>query len=345
MQIGRDFSIFWIAGHLAADGQVVAAYGDGVKDGYAALFEAASAAWFFYPPVAFLLYVPLGFLPFRVACGLWVAVTGIGFAATIRAIAGRGAIVPAVAWPGAILCAFYGQNGLLLGALIGCAAVTLDRFPIAAGVAIGCLIVKPQVAILAPLVLALMGRWRAFVAAGVTVALLAGISVLFFGVDSWSAFVEAMPKAQASYASGAPGFPKFISPFTALRLLGVTDRVAWGGQAICAAAAVAGLIWAVRRAPNGQAAIAAMVAATGLCVPFMGEYDMPFLAIPAAWLFAEAKRSGALPFERAIMMLLYIAPFVNLVSAGQGVSIAPLATALLLASVLRRLARPNDASL
>ena len=341
MQAGHDFGVLWIAGRLAWDGQIAALYGQTQQAMVAAMFGPGHLGPFYYPPVALLLFVPFGFLPFPAAAMAWVGTTGAAFAAAVGAIAGRGTIPIALAWPATIVCGLYGQNGLLLAALFGGAALALDRFPVLAGVAIGCLIYKPHLAVLAPLVLALTGNWRAFFAAGATAALLIAASILAFGLASWSAFIADLPAAQALYANGVPGFGKFVSPYTALRLLGTSAQIAWAGQAICAAAAVGVLVWAARRARDGRAAVAAMVAATGFCVPFLGEYDLPIMAIPGVWLIAEARRSGWLPFERAILVVLYLAPAAITLLSDRGIPLAPLAVGLLLLSVVRRVGRAS----
>jgi alpha-1,2-mannosyltransferase len=337
MQAGRDFGVLWIAGRLAWEAQIAGLYGAMEQAMVAAMFGPVTAGTFYYPPVALLLFLPFGFLPFPLAVIAWVCATGAAFAAAVRGIAGRGSILVSLAWPAALICALYGQNGLLLAALMGAAALTLNRFPVLAGVAIGCLIYKPHLAVLAPLALALTGRWRAFLAAGATAALLIAASVLAFGLQSWEAFAADLPAAQALYANGVPGFAKFASPYTALRLLGATATIAWVGQASCAAAAVAFLIWAARRAPDGKTAIAAMVAATGFCVPFLGEYDLPVLAIPGAWIVSQARRSGWLPYEQAILIVLYLAPFAITVASEHGIPLAPLAVGILLFCIARRM--------
>ena len=342
MHAARDFAVLWIAARLAWQGQIAALYGDTEQAMVAAMFGSVSAGTFYYPPVALLLYLPFGFLSFVNAAIAWVGTTGAAFTMTVRAIAGRGVIPAILAWPAAIICALYGQNGLLLATLMGGAALALDRFPVLAGVLIGCLIYKPHVAVLAPLVLALTGYWRTFFAAAATVILLVAASVLAFGLESWTAFIADLPAAQALYANGVPGFDKFASPYAALRLLGASASVAWAGQLVCAAAAVGVLVWLMRRVRDGRAAVAAMVAATGFCVPFLGEYDLPILAIPGAWLIAEARRSGWLPFERALLIVLYLAPAAITVASDRGVPLAPLAVGLLLLSVARRVSQPYD---
>ena len=342
MQAGRDFGALWIAARLAADGQIAALYGPPQQAMVAAMFGPGNQGPFYYPPVALLLFLPFGLLPFPAAAIAWVGCTGAAYATAVGGIAGRWAIPASLAWPGAIVCALYGQNGMLLAALIGGAALALDRFPVLAGVLIGCLVYKPHVAVLAPLVLLLTGNGRAFLAAGATVALLVAASFLAFGVESWSAFVADLPAAQALYANGVPGFGKFVSPYAGLRLLGAPAEYAWAGQGLCAAVAIGFLVWAARRAPDGRAAIAAMAAATGFCVPFLGEYDLPILAIPGVWLIAQAGRHGWLRFERGILLTLYLAPAAITLAAGHGIPLAPPSVLLLLLAMVRRLSRSYD---
>jgi alpha-1,2-mannosyltransferase len=337
MQVGRDFGVMWIAGRMAWQGQIAELYGAAMPEAVAAAFGPAEAGTFYYPPVGLLLFVPFGFLSFPAAAMAWVALTGTAFATAVGRIAGWRGVPAALAFPAAIICALYGQNGLLLAALLGLAAVTLDRYPVVAGVAIGCLAYKPHVAVLAPLILVLTWRWRAFLAAGGTTLLLIGASVLAFGIRSWTAFVADLPAAEALYATGVPGFAKFASPYAAARLLGASAGTGWTVQALCAAGAIGFLVWAARRCRDGTAAIAAMTAATGFCVPFLGEYDLPILAIPGAWLIASAEREGWLPLERLSVIALYIAPFVVTVLAPRGVPLAPLAMGLLMLCVGRRL--------
>ncbi len=344
LQVGRDFAVLWTAGRMALEGHAGDVYGDLVPTRVIAMIGPATAARFNYPPVALLLYVPFALLPFGAAKAAWVGATATAFAVAIRGIAGRNAVLAALACPATLVCALYVQNGMLLAALLGAAAVLLDRAPILAGIAIGCLIYKPHVAVLAPVLLALTGKWRAFAAAGVAAAILLAISVLVFGTACWAAFAAGLPAAQALYADGIAGFDRFVSPYMGLRLLGATARSAWIGQALGAVAALGFLIWAARKTPDGKAAIAAMVVATGFCVPFLGEYDLPILIVPAAWLIADAGRNGWLPFERAALLLLYLSPMIVKLAAGHGIPFGPPAMALLLLSVARRLRRSYDPS-
>ena len=339
MQIGRDFAAFWVAARLAWDGQAASSYGDAEPAMLVGMFGGGGYPPFFYPPVALLLWLPFAALPFAAAMAIWLCLTGAAFAAAIRSVAGSRMVVTALACPAAIVCGLYGQNGLLSAALLGAAAATLERSPVVAGMLIGCFAYKPQLAVLAPVTLALAGRWRAFAGAAVTAVVLIAFSMLAFGVGSWTAFIAALPRAEAWNANGVPGFGKFVSPYAAMRLLGASAAWAWEVQGVCAAAVLALLVLVVRRRPGGSAEIVMMVATLAFWVPFLGEYDLPIFAIPAAWLVSEAVRTGWLPYERLTVMGLYLAPAVVTLASGYGVPLGPPALAVLTVSVARRMPR------
>src|SRR5207248_624969 len=96
-----------------------------------------------------------------------------------------------------------GQNAFLTAALAGFALLWLDRRPLAAGVAIGFLAIKPQLAVLFPLALLAEGRWRTMAVAALTVLALSVASLAAFGWEDWAAFVRHLPATQAMGESGA----------------------------------------------------------------------------------------------------------------------------------------------
>lgn len=341
MGVGHDFAVFWVAARLALGGDPAAAYGPAEPAVLVTMFGPGVYAPFYYPPAALLLWLPFGFLPFAPAVAVWAGASLAAFATAVRSLAGHGTILVTLACPAAIICALYGQNGLMLGALLGAAAATLDRAPALAGIAIGCLVYKPHLAVLAPLILALTGRWRAFFAAAAGAVTLIGLSWLAFGTDSWLGFVADLPAAQAYYTAGGPGYGKFVSPFAAARLLGAPPTLAWAAQALCATTAIGWLIRYAVRTRDGRSAIAAMTAATGFCVPFLGEYDLPVLGIPLAWLIGEGRRTGWLAYERGVLAVLFVAPAAITLASDRGVPLTPVAMVLLLAAVGRRL-RADD---
>jgi hypothetical protein len=336
MNVGQDFAAFWTSARLALDGRVGDAYGEPERAAIAALLGPGRYATFFYPPPALLLWLPFALLPFLTALALWVTATGAAYATAIRAILRGGSIIPAIAFPAVTVCALFGQNSLFSAALLGGSAVTLDRFPLLAGVFIGFLVYKPQLAVLAPLVLILARRWRAFAAASATTLVLIMGATVAFGIDSWTAFISTLSDATVWNAGGAPGFDKFASPYAAIRLLGGPINLAWLVQLATAAAAITALVFTSWKRPGGSAEIAILVAATGLCVPFLGNWDMVIFAVPGAWLISEAIANGWLPYERVALALLYASPLIIIPASVNGAPLAPLAEVALALLVIRR---------
>lgn len=291
-------------------------------------------------PTSLLFWLPFALVSFATAAFIWIAATGAAYAAAMRAMLKGGSIVPALAFPGAWICALFGQNSLFSAALLGGSAATLDRYPAIAGVLLGCFSYKPQLALLAPLVLILTRRWRALAAAIATTLVLVLATTAIFGIEPWIKFVGVLPEAKAWSLDGRPGFEKFVSPFAAIRLAGGTSNTAWLIQLMAAAIAISVLVLVLRRRPGGAAEIALMVAATGLCVPSLGSYEVVILAIPGAWLIAQALAQGWLPYERIALAALYLTPFVMVPAAANGVQLAPLACAALVALVARRILHP-----
>lgn len=337
MKVGQDFAAFWTSARLALDGRSADAYGEPERAAVAAVLGPGRYPALFYPPPALLLWLPFALLPFAAALALWVAATAAAYATAMRLIVKRGSIVPAIAFPAVTVCALFGQNSLFSAALLGGSAVTLDRHPLVAGMLIGVLAYKPQLAVLAPLVLISARRWQAFAAASATTVVLLAAATVAFGIDAWLGFFSTLSDASAWNAGGAPGFDKFASPYAAVRLLGGPTHVAWLVQLLTTAAAVAALVLATWKRPGGSAEIAALVAATGLCVPFLGNYDMVIFAVPGAWLSSTAVANGWSPYERVALALLYVSPLIIIPASANGVPLAPLAEVALTILVIRRI--------
>src|ERR1700691_3258971 len=99
-------------------------------------------------------------------------------------------------YPAVLVNAGFGQNGFLSTALMGGAAVWLDRRPELAGLCLRCLAYKPQLGINVPLALAVARRWRAFAVASASVLVLVSAATLAFGLDIWPPFVADMGVAR-----------------------------------------------------------------------------------------------------------------------------------------------------
>ncbi len=348
MRVGWDFAAFWTASRLALAGRASDAYGDPERAALAALLGPGDYPPFFYPPIALLFWLPFAIMPFAIAATLWMACSGAAFASAVRATFGSRFVIPALSCPSVLFCALYGQNSLLSAALLCGAAAALDRLPVLAGIFLGLLAFKPQLALLAHLALVVAGRWCALVSAAATATILGLLSVAAFGTRSWVAFAASIPAAKTFNADGVPGFDKFISSYAAIRLLGWPESMAWTVQAVTALVASALLIAAARKRPGGGGEISLIIVATGFCVPFFGEYEFVIFVVPAAWLASQAIQTGWLPFERLTLGLIYFAPLAIKSATAHGVPLAPIAvlatTVLTLRRAFRHVVDPNSSA-
>ena len=140
---------------------------------------------------------------------------------------------------------------------------------------------------------------------------------------------------------GAVLFERFASWFGAVRLAGGGVGLAYAVQATVAAGA-AGLLVSVllrRPRPGARAEGALIAACTPLLTPYTLEYDLAILAIPMAWLMAEADRGGFLPWERLGLAVAFVLPMLSFALASATcIQLLPLATAAVFLLVLRRVA-------
>lgn len=341
---GMDFGAVWTAAGFALAGHPVEVYGLWPPGTLEALFGRSQNLPFFpYPPIALLLWLPFALVPFMGAVIVWLVGSAVAYVLTV------GALIKARSWtfllasPAVLMCVLYGQNSLLTTALLAGAALTLGASPVLAGVCLGCLAFKPQLALLAPLALAVAGRWRAFLAAAVTVGVLGGLSVAAFGVETWEAFPKALLGVAAWNAEGGSGFNHFSSLYAAARQLGAGEDVAWLVFGCGMAMATGAIVLVNRRRPGAGAEVAMLVAATGLSVPFLGEYELVIFTVPAVWLTSEALRSGWLPYEKLLLAILYLSPWlIRFVTVKLSFPLAPVALVALAALVARRASRLSN---
>ncbi|MCB1539766.1 MAG: DUF2029 domain-containing protein [Rhodoblastus sp.] len=338
--IGTDFSNFWSASKLALMGEPAAAY-DMARQ-YAIQkqeFGPQTGFYpFFYPPIYLLICYPLAALPYLTALAIWIAITGYAYQAVISRI-GEGAIglAAVLAYPAVFVTVGHGQNALLTTAILGAAALALDKRPIVAGVLLGLLAFKPHLAVVAPLALMVAGRWRAFAASAVAACALVALSLGLFGLDSWKAFLASAPAAKAVLDDKLMDVEKLQSVFGAVRLLGGGADLAYIAQIVVALPVIGVLLFIARKSLSGEAIGALVATAAALTSPYFLDYDLALLAIPLAWATAQGVRSGFLPWEKSILVFAFALPaFSRVLAFAIGVPLAPFALGLLFWCVVRR---------
>jgi len=347
--LGTDFSNVWTAGQMALDGRAAAAWD------WAAHYQVQQAAhgdpnvpfygWH-YPPPFLLLAALLATVPYLAALFLWQAASLWAAVKTWRAILpGRNALLAALAAPVVLVCLTHGHNGFLTAALLGGGLLLLDRKPLLAGLLFGCLIYKPQFALVVPLLLLAGVHVRAIAAATASAALLVGATLAIWGWPVWQAFLDSLPLTrQIVIEQGETGWHKIQSPFAWVRLWGGNLPFAYAVQAAATVAAMGAVFW-LTRAARPYLRNAAVCAAAMLSTPYVLDYDLVVLGLGAAFLAADAIERGWLPWEKSLLALVWVAPLVSralaeaaLIPLGQASIVVLFALAMRRALVGERLA-------
>jgi hypothetical protein len=217
--------------------------------------------------------------------------------------------VLAAGFPVVFTNVLVGQNGFLTAALIGGTLYLLPVRPVLAGICLGLLTYKPQYGLLFPIVLIAAQRWTTFVSAAVTATLLAVVSGIAFGLESWRAFFHWLPHfSQAFLVEGQATWWKLQSVYAQVRHLGGSEALGWACHWVLTAAIVVVLVLLWRSPVRYSLKAAALALGTLLTTPYLFMYDMMVLAIPVAFLVRIGLKEGfdrfELPALGAVLVLL-----------------------------------------
>lgn len=319
---GQDWMVFdtavraWMRGDTAL-----------LLDGprFTAVLNQTHAAWmavplvfhpWVYPPYTLLLALPLA--------GLSWPYSYVGFQAAsfCLLLAGlwrwRPAKLPWAFVAGVVLCpatAFTlgaGQNSFFSAGLVLLGLHWRTSRPRLAGLCLGLLAFKPQLALLVPLALAAEGAWVCFFVAGVTVAGLLVVSLAVPGLALWQGWLHLFLSGDLAFAQWVEqGRIYGQSVFSNLRVLGLPNRAANLGQEASIALA-AFCVWRgfrVKLAPGPQAGI--LLLAMTLAAPHLGNYDAILTGIAAMLVLAEGARRRLGAGEVALAVLVWASTAAN----------------------------------
>jgi len=306
-----DFDAFWAAGRLAVEGHATLAYDNAAIEATerAATAMAPGYLAFYYPPSFMMLCVPLGFLGFTTAlCAFLAAEMGVLLAGLRRILPQRWAWLPLLSFPGFIMNALSGQNAPLSAACFCGAALWLTSRPILAGLCLGGLVCKPQLAVCVPVALLAARRLRALIAFGAGAMGLCVLSWLALGTAAWRGFLANAPNARADIETIAIKWPKLQSAYGMIRLAGGSVASGYKVQITVSAAACLALAWAAWHRPGARLEAALMACAALLITPFLYDYDLAILAVPMVCLASLAQQGRWLPWEKLLLAVLFVLP-------------------------------------
>jgi alpha-1,2-mannosyltransferase len=320
-----DFIAYWAAGKLALAGQAPLAYDFAAHRAVELQVMMVAGLPYGYPPAFLILAGPFALLPYPVAAVTWVVATWAAYAAAVRLWAPR-AFWIAMAMPPVLINAITGQAGFLVTACFVGGMALLPRRPLLGGMLLGMMVIKPQLGLALPFVLAAGRDWRAFLGAALSSTGFMLLGLLVFGLESHRAWLGNAGLYSSVVADGLAGWQRMASVYSALRFAGLESVPAWIAQGIVAAAAVAAAAWLWHRKADWGARAGALAAATALASPYMFGYDTLILIVPMAWLVTRGRHKLPLALCWALMLLGQV----QALGFGAGPNLAPLVPIILL---------------
>lgn len=316
--VDRDFANYWVAARLVLSGEHLdlfkhSSYFPHLQELFGSNYQIRSWS---YPP-HFLLFVwPLGFLDYKVGFVAFMTSTLVLF--MIAAALFRREYAPTsdlrillLAVISYVLMMFVAaQNGFLTAALLLLGLACMRTRPILAGIAFGCLTVKPQLGLLIPVLLAFDRNWQTAACSALVAMLLVALSAALFGVASWSAYLTDTLAYQRSVMTDWYGIFLRMMPttFGSMRTLGFSPATAAQAQLPVTIFGLAAVLWLLYRERDGLRRAFTITCGTFLLTPYAFNYDMGALCVCAALLAGRPHEPKLGALSRLLIALVAATP-------------------------------------
>lgn len=301
-----DFDAFYIAGKLAGEGRASDAYHFETMLTAQREFTGTDAfmPWTYPPPFMLLMQAMAMLMPIAVAFLIFTLASFAFYVWVLRRIAGAWfpGVLIAIA-PVLILNLLIGQNGFLIGGLMGAFLLRLrDNHP-KAGLPLGMIMIKPHLAIAVGLLAIIQRRWSILMVAAGVVSILTIAATLWYGPAIWLDFRVAVKEASGFLAEGLYPLFRMNSVYAAAYSWGASASAAMACQVVSALVAltILGRACLNNISPNRLAALAC---AASVCIsPYGYDYDLTILGVGLAFIVPDilARASGA---QCAMLMAL-----------------------------------------
>jgi hypothetical protein len=298
---GTDFLHLYVLGSLAADHRGADLYDTNAQTALAAqrVPEAAGIRYLpLYPPQVSLFFAPLSHLSYGWALVVWWIFSAVVYGACCYSIwracpklrdHAATVLILALAFPAFFHLIAWGQTSAVALACFTLMFFLLRaRRDFLAGVALGCLIFKPQLGLAAAVLFVCVGRWKIVAGAVLSAAAQLSLGDLYYGAEPLRAWMQRLLHVREVLALLEPKPYQTHSLRTFWSMLLPWTTVTFGLY-ILSAIAVLGLTIAIwRRGAQVPMALrySALLFATVLVAPHLTVYDLVILA-PAFLLLSD----------------------------------------------------------
>jgi arabinofuranan 3-O-arabinosyltransferase len=279
----NDFTFYYAAARIGAAHGWQSIYDLNLQqselDAIGSRIRIAELARYISPPPVAWLALPFTWLPYPLAYLLWSTLLLAALAGTwYLAAPGAGRLrlihlAAALAWLPVIYGLQLGQPGLFVAlGVAGSYALLHRQRPFLSGLALGVIVLKPQLGFLLPIALLAGGRYRAVAGAAVSIGLLVVASAVNVGPDGAAAYAERL-----SFAADVP----VNRQLTLALVIGglAAARLVQGAIAIWALA----LVYRLRKQSLEWMFVLAILGGL-LATPYLHLDDLVMLGL-AVWLY------------------------------------------------------------
>lgn len=333
--VAPDFRAFYSAAHFLHEGEPEAAYDYGrtLRHQRELFGESTNLLPWRYPPSTLPMVWPLGGFSYSQAYSAWV-VAGLGaLLLVVYWITRRGDLaIASLLSPSLAYTLLVGQIGVFLVAALLLGVGLRRRAPRVAGVGLGALILKPQMALMVPAFLGEPRARRLVLGIVACAAAWVGVSLALYGVEPWRLFLAELGRyGGAMLSERRPQWDRIPSVYVLVRELGAGASLARALQGLAALGGLLVTFAILRRSVLPDSRLAAIVCATTLLAsPYVADYDLVILLAPAL-LWLREHPGLPTPWEAlGLYGLVSVGSWLGLAVGAIGLQVGPLAWIALL---------------
>ena len=338
---GTDFLHFYTLGSLAIEHRAADLYDINAQAKLAAerVPEAAGIRYLpLYPPQVSLLFMPFAHLSYESALALWWLCTAAVYALCCFSVwrlcpnlktQGVTALILAVGFPAFFHLIAWGQTSALA---LACFAVFFwlmwQRRDFLAGIALGCLVFKPQLGLAAAVLFVSLGAWKIVLGASLSALVEMSIGVLYYGIEPLRTWVGTLWNVRAVSAMLEPRPYQTHCLRTFWSMLIPWSAVSTALYVISAGVVIGWTIKVWKCSTPWPQRFSLLLLATVLVSPHLTVYDLVILApailLLSDWLVAQPHTQNT-KLMGTLLYFVYFLPLIGPLARWTHVQISVLA--------------------